>query len=565
MKNTQNKYFLSEEERQQYRGLLSQAFNAASLFNGSEETYEHLMDSLISVEEFVTERNDHKTDEALEIDFAHQSGFANQQFYTVSNLLQHASSQVFGMLARLGDLKELLNALSVGGAHIDYSDMVYVLTDEALIVGEGDSDRTVQEFIKQPRLAILVKELQTIGIYTDDLVVRVGKIFEDKIRKLPYVVVEIPRLGKQVAVCDQYGETTFVSQSILEPHVWASYTKKQLKALEGIKAVSYTESWPFRICNLLAYGSENMTPAQPVVFPKVDVKEYVRNRKKTRMYLNEEIILNHALVYLKEHQRWPTGSSSGAVQGMPGETWASWNGALMSSRRGLSEKTSLWQLFKRFIVREAKLYEEVNGHLPLRHAGPLVGRPDITWELIDTATTNFNKGGLYEVYTTGGLIKKGRHSKQGPQKLDILTPDIIMDHATLFLKENWMWPHEDMQEPVPGLNEEHWQIWDYCLGLGERGLPGGSYLFKTIWDWVAEQAQKFEKRHGHLPDAGSGLVEGYPGLSWDMVDLGLRKQKWLKLPLESVLSLHLKEERNVLGRDGQRGTQSYGFPSPKNS
>ncbi|HEY8963138.1 MAG TPA: hypothetical protein VIN59_01615 [Alphaproteobacteria bacterium] len=562
MTAAQNPYRLSEDEAQQYRGLLTQAFNAASSFVGSEETYEHLMASLISVETFVRTRNDGKIDETLEANFAKQAGFTNQQFYTVSGLLGHASNQVYGMLARLKDLKDVLNALRIGGAHIDYSEMVYVLTDEPFITGEEKSERTPQEFVKQPRLAILVKELQTIGIYTDDLLIRVGKVFEDKIRKLPYIIVEIPRLGKQVAVCDQYGETTFVSQNILEPYVWASYTKKQLKGLQGVQTVSYTDSWPFRICNLLAHGTDAMTSASSTHFQKVDVGEYERNRKKPRMELNEDIILNHALLYLKKYQEWPTISRETPVEGFSSEKWQNWNSALSLGTRGLPGQNSLTRLIKNFIIREAKEFKEKHGYLPLQHAGPLVSRPDITWELISKASSGTGRDNLHKIYTNAGLFKKRRVGKKEVQKFNFLTPEIIMQHALAKLDETWLWPDETMGETIPGVYQDSWAIWAAALWLGTRGLPGNTFLWKTIWDWVADNALQFHEREGHLPNPGSGAVAGYPGISWDIVDFGLRRQRNLRLSLETVLSIHLKDEAFLTKRVGVQTVSLNKFPSP---
>ncbi len=351
----ENQYSLSEEEKQAYRGLLKSAFDSANQFTGSEETYENLMASLIAMEKFVVERNEGKPSEDVEKNFAFQIGSLSNQFNTVSGLLGHASNLVYGMLSRLKDLKEVLNALALGGAHIDYSSLIYVLTDEQFPSGDGELDRNLTEFRKQPRLAILAKELQTIGIFTDDLILRVGKVFEEKVRKLPYIIVEIPRLGKQVAVCDQYGETTFVSQSILSPYVWASHSKKQLKALEGVKAVSFDDGWPFKVCNLLKYGTDQMTPDEYKPGRKVDVQNILKSNHSP-IKLTEDMIENHILLYFMAYNgRWPT-QKSGKVEMLPGETWSGLNAALGKKSRGLPGGQSLYTMSVRFTIREAANY-----------------------------------------------------------------------------------------------------------------------------------------------------------------------------------------------------------------
>ena len=104
--------------------------------------------------------------------------------------------------------------------------------------------------------------------------------------------------------------------------------------MEGVTAVSYTESWPFRVCNLLTHGTEDMTPGAAASFPKVNVEEYLKTKKRARTDLNEEIILNHVLLYLIKHRYWPAATTSGEVEGLPNETWSSWNSSLTSGSRG---------------------------------------------------------------------------------------------------------------------------------------------------------------------------------------------------------------------------------------
>ncbi len=525
MTKTKTKYILSDTEKTEYHGLVSGAFEAASGFTGSEATYEDLMNKLILMEAFVRARNGDGYDEKLEADFAKQAGFLAGQFNTVSNLMDHAVDVVYGMMGRLKELKELLNVLALGGAHIDQSNLVYVLNDGSYPSGEGEEKREITEFHQQPRLSALVKELSTIGIYIDDLVIRVGKVFEHTIRRLPYVVVEIPRLGKQVAVCDQYGETTFVSQNILHPHVWASYTKSQLKAMDGVQDVAYRANWPFRVCNLLEHGTDEMTPQQFQQPPKVNVHNYERKRVQESPNLTEDMIFNHELLYLKKHNRWPTIAPK-EVDTLPKEQWGRWNDCLSKGRRTLSGGNSLFQLAKNKVAEQAKRFREKAGRLPVREDGPLPDYPDVTWKIVDDGFFA-NKGArttLEKVLIEAGL-KEGEIN---------LSESAIFDHALLYLKKHKRWPTRSskMVETMPG---ETWAAWNSSLIKGFKGLSGGSSFFLLFKDKVIEQAKKFEEMAGRLPTREDGPLPDYPDTTWEVIEDGFLAYAGARTTLEKIL------------------------------
>jgi len=528
MAHKQQKYRLSEQEKSEYRGLVSDAFDAAHDFTGSEETYDVLMDRLIAMEEFVRDRNDRTPSDKLEAEFAKQASYVASQFNTVSGILGHASNRVYGMLSRLTDLKDLLNALDVGGAHIDYSDNVYVLTDQGFPSdgGGGEIDRNLKEFRKQPRLAILVKELSTIGIYTDDLVVRVGQVFEDKVRKLPYIAVEIPRLGKQVAICDQYGEATFVSQNILHPNIWASYTKRELAALDGVEKVPFGMKWPMKVCNLLAYGTSDMTPAQFRKPDKVDVGAYERSRTTKPCPLSEEMILNHMLLHLVAHSgRWPHGKT-GKVETLPNEYWHNFEMALRNGYRGLDGGISVHDLAVNFTVREACLYIDKNGQAPNRDSGPLANFPDITWEMIDDAF--LAKGGKAKISLERLLIDAGLAAP--------ITSNQIFESALLHMVENdCSWPSAQTGGTVINMPEKTWHDISNLFLRGDlEEYPAEYSIPLFIKDKVREQAVKFLDQHGRLPTNEDGPIPDYEFVTLGMINDAFLNGGASKISLEGV-------------------------------
>jgi len=55
------------------------------------------------------------------------------------------------------------------------------------------------------------------------------------------VLVDIPRIDKQIAICDQYAQTIFISQDIHHHNFWAGLQKNQLKQYPGIIDVPFDE------------------------------------------------------------------------------------------------------------------------------------------------------------------------------------------------------------------------------------------------------------------------------------------------------------------------------------
>jgi hypothetical protein len=535
MPQKQKTEILSKEEKAEYRGLVSDAFNAAHNFTGSEEAYDALMNRLIAMEEFVRDRNNRQPSDKLEANFAKQANYAGSQFNTVSGILGHASNRVYGMLSRLTELKDLLNALDVGGAHIDYSDNVYVLTDHNFPSGGkgGEIDTNLTEFRKQPRLAILVKELSTIGIYTDDLVIRVGKVFEDKIRKLPYIIVEIPRLAKQVGICDQYGEATFVSQNILHPHIWASYTKRELAALDGVEKISFGMKWPMKVCNLLAYGSSDMTPPQFKKIEKINVSEYERDRllgRGTVSLISEEMILNHMILhFLENNGAWPI-QKSGTVKTLPGENWSALNTAALKGGRGIKQKLSLATIAKRFVVNQAKLFFGKAGDLPTREAGQLEEYPEITWEMLDDSflrKTGTGHSSIERIFIEYGL--KESH--------DISLEDYTLDQILEFFRDSgytkWPAQHSDRVTSDPGVR---WHTISNQLKRAHQGTSKPATIPQVIRAFVIGQAEKYKDINDNYPDKDSGSIPDHPNITFAAIDEAYLAQRGLgKKSLERVL------------------------------
>jgi len=164
---------LSPDEREEYRGILKSCFESAAAFDGQEHNAVNFYRAVNMIDVFVKARNDGKISPDLEAEFAKQAGYNTSD--TLNNVMEDAAENAYGMLSRFKELDEIIDILKMKGALIDLSNLVYVLTDQPFpSEGEGEQPVDLTGFRQQPRLSLLVEGLESIGVYTDDIIIRVG-------------------------------------------------------------------------------------------------------------------------------------------------------------------------------------------------------------------------------------------------------------------------------------------------------------------------------------------------------------------------------------------------------
>ena len=119
-----------------------------------------------------------------------------------------------------------------------------------------------------PRLQALIQLLQDRGIYTDDVVVVSGVNLPSMMRTESYTLVEIPRISKEILVCNEVGEATFVSEKMLARATYTQCTKEQLLEFPGVyRVIFYTaQQWEADIMAVLFREGE-------VIGQKINVRD----------------------------------------------------------------------------------------------------------------------------------------------------------------------------------------------------------------------------------------------------------------------------------------------------
>ena len=147
---------------------------------------------------------------------------------TLTDTFWETAGQPF--LAADAGYEDTLEYLRSMGADVIDTENSFIETSDG-VIAEGQSDPKQPYIVKtHPRLTMVVQLMQKMGIQPNELRIYTGIADPEKVRKLPYIIVEIQTLNKQIAVCDQVGEITFVSNQIESEEFWRNITKPELKS-----------------------------------------------------------------------------------------------------------------------------------------------------------------------------------------------------------------------------------------------------------------------------------------------------------------------------------------------
>lgn len=99
------------------------------------------------------------------------------------------------------------------------------------------------------RLDRLEEILRQNGIEPAGLIIHPGVVISEEWRKTPYLLIDIPIRELQIAVCEEYGQTTFVRHGIYPPSYWETHGKAMLKSDPCTYPVQDNKFWTQKICS----------------------------------------------------------------------------------------------------------------------------------------------------------------------------------------------------------------------------------------------------------------------------------------------------------------------------
>ena len=264
---------LSEDQRSKYAGWLKNAYKAAIQFDGSEKAQEKVLSPLLLADAFIKSVNNGEYSLIVETLIGEQVQSDLEVGAPItSNAILAEAHKFYDRIENTGsDTESLISLIGDGGALIFKSERVFIPSTDGRMQTASLDNPSRYEMKTLPRFPILLKHLSEMGIYTDDLIVYASMVDTNMMRKRPYLLVQIPRMDVEIAVCDQVGEITFVKRGIIGSDLWGHLDKDELKARSDIRAVRFNseDQWWDGIRSFIE-GAE--------LGPKVNLKSFAKKR-----------------------------------------------------------------------------------------------------------------------------------------------------------------------------------------------------------------------------------------------------------------------------------------------
>ena len=609
---------ISFAQAAQYFALRDAAAARVAAYDLSEESYRAMFEAgLEPLDEFLATQggasfgtNDPQRD-AFEKNFATYAAVLtgrNDAFTGMEALLQQAQDTD----SRLrGDV---FAALKRGGAQIQDVLGALVLTDKGAPETGSGNGLDAPRFA--PKFNEVISALLGAGLFADDLFIYRGLTPRGAMRIAPYMLIDIPRLDRQIAVCDQIGETTLVLRDRLSVQQWASSSKKQLTTLPEMITLSYSSkhSWIEPLPGLLLGDVTGKVVALP---PKQPIAP-----SNGKPFITLSQLAQWIKFYHEKTGKWPAQASKeiweknedSQWQIVPGLIWKHLDGWMRYGFRGLPRGSSLLQFRTEqglcdppgiTAVSEAELlewiraYREKTGEWPsisnkdVWHkdaAGQWHITPKVNWSQVDS----WLRIGIWGL--EGGSTLAQLRQKNGlcdPYEFGTISEAQVMLWTKLYHEKTEEWPKQVSKDVwqkdeagqwqiMPGLNWSQIHLW---FNQGLRGFPGGytlsdlrqknglcdPYEFGQVSEnKIISWMRQFEEKTGKWPKQSDkevwekdeeGKWRAIPRLNWSALELWLR-QGMRGLPGGSTVSQLRKRHFGEAAPRGRRTSTSAEIADP---
>ncbi len=208
-----------------------------------------------------------------------------------------------------------------------------------------------------------------------------------------------------------------------------------------------------------------------------------------------KLTVKKILSWIDDHHsqtgQWPN-ANSGQVLASRRDSWQAIDLALKQGHRSLRVRTSLAKLLKRHrrvgrhlrmpaltvegILTLADEHHKQSGAWPNRNSGSIKGAPGESWRRIDLALQKGTRG-LSGRATLAQLLVENRGLRI-PQYRPRLTRKQILAWEDDHHRRHGQWPTR--RSGNVDRQQETWAAINSALGVGRRGLPGGSSLAKVL-------------------------------------------------------------------------------------
>lgn len=360
------------QQRDGFAGLMAEFERLTDVHNGSSRASDACVDVLLTAEAFMRAALDPYN---LPLYLAEQERAVYGQAMGVPNppdfneLLGRVAAKFNARVLKLGreqGLDAVLKVLEQAGAVVTRPQTEFVRTDPSrarIQDSKGVHDDTA---INQPapKFEETIEALQSIGIFADQMVIHPGIVGQNTVRNAPYVVIQIPELDVELAVCNRVGEVILVNRPIIGPHLFAMHTKDQLVNGFKLDRVEYIGDWQNRLLALVLGDN----PPDKAHRTRVNTQKFAKDQEEKSGRLTVPLVLAAMLEWSwKQYQddlakhpektpEWklPTPATKGDVPGMPGRTWAGISSNGQAGCSGLLAGETLPHIQKQYGLKSGK-------------------------------------------------------------------------------------------------------------------------------------------------------------------------------------------------------------------
>lgn len=230
------------DNEKEYRSHLAEVLRTIRKYQGTEKDYRSVMDVLIKFEKWLAdqfgEEFEEKGEERLTTE---QERKIAEQYHPASEKQGRTIDDLLALTQHR--LDKVLKETPEQSLLIIETDDVFLPPGKTEPVFDQNETGNNKGKPLEERLRQLIAVLQQNKIFTDDLVAVRGKVTPEMARETSYTIIEIPRINREILVCDQHGEATFVIRGILSRDYLSKHTKKELQTdyRERVVRVVYRE------------------------------------------------------------------------------------------------------------------------------------------------------------------------------------------------------------------------------------------------------------------------------------------------------------------------------------
>ena len=159
---------------------------------------------------------------------------------TINALMDDLSEKVQKIL-QVENLEDVLQNLNIKTQKLEGRILPPDILERKKGVDDGEKYEK-KEKVKLPKLSLFLSALREIDIYTDDIIVRIGKVNTNEARNESYIAIEIPRLNKTVFLSNEYGEASFVFTGFISDEDLMDHGKQDfIKSPQFLSRIAFME------------------------------------------------------------------------------------------------------------------------------------------------------------------------------------------------------------------------------------------------------------------------------------------------------------------------------------